>query len=209
MLQAVAHDVKNKLAELALRLFNTDVEAAALALDSADKLSQALLLDSPDQLVTHIDSAAPSDLVDELAAVNRQLFPTKTITVDISSAPVLWYYDVSLMRLALANAVHNALKNCNEGIALRAYTDAQSLVFEIRDDGAGFDETLLRTDWNAHEHPHASTSNTGQHVYRTGLGLLLAHKIVLAHALEKDGVRRTGALTLSNDNGAVVRLSVP
>ena len=29
MLQAVAHDVKNKLAELALRLFDTDIEAAA------------------------------------------------------------------------------------------------------------------------------------------------------------------------------------
>jgi K+-sensing histidine kinase KdpD len=209
MLQAVAHDVKNKLAELALRLFNTDAEAAALALDSADKLSQALLLDSPDQLVAHIDSAAPSDLVDELAAVNRQLFPSKRIAVDISAAPVLWYYDVTLMRLALSNAVHNALKNCNEGIVMRAYADTNSLVFEIRDDGTGFDEALLRTDWNAHEHPHVSPSQTGQHIYRTGLGLLLAHKILVAHALEKDGGRRTGAMNLSNDNGAVVRLSVP
>jgi K+-sensing histidine kinase KdpD len=207
MLQAVAHDVKNKLAELALRLFDTDIEAAALALDSADKLSQALLLDSPEQLVTHIDAAAPADLVEEVAAVNTQLFRGKTITIDTTATPVLWYYDVSLMRLAIANVVHNALKHCSQGIVLRAYQDNDCLVFEIRDDGEGFNNSTLNKDWSALTNTSASAQHSG--IYNTGLGLLLAHRIVAAHTLEKDGTKRSGVLTLSNEAGAVVRISVP
>jgi K+-sensing histidine kinase KdpD len=207
MLQAVAHDVKNKLAKLALRLFDTDIEAAALALDSADKLSQALLLDNPDQLITQIDSVAPLDLLEELAAINTQLFPKKRITVDAASAPTLWYYDVGLMRLAVANAVHNALKHCRQGIALRVYTQDCYLIFEVRDDGPGFEPSALDTDWNALTETNVNARHNAG--YNTGLGLLLAHKIVAAHMLEKDGEKRNGALTLSNDDGAVVRLSVP
>jgi len=207
MLQAVAHDVKNKLAELALRLMESDIEAAALALDAADQLSQALLLDSPEQLVAHVDSASPTDLIEELAAVNEQLFPSKTIAVDTSGAPTLWFYDVSLMRLALANVVHNALKHCRSKVTLRVREASGALVFEVRDDGDGFGEGTLHTDWN-------NLTDTGIHArhtlgYNTGLGLVLAHKIVHAHVLDKDGSKRCGVLVLSNDEGGVVRLAVP
>jgi K+-sensing histidine kinase KdpD len=207
MLQAVAHDVKNKLAELALRLMELDIEAAALALDAADQLSQALLLDSPEELVAHVDSASPADLIEELAAVNVQLFPTKTIAVDTAGAPTLWFYDVSLMRLALANVVHNALKHCRSTVTLGVRQAGGALVFEVRDDGAGFDDSTLHTNWN-------KLTDTGIHArhtlgYNTGLGLVLAHKIVHAHVLDKDGERRCGALVLSNHEGGVVQLAVP
>jgi len=206
MLQAVAHDVKNKLAELAMRLLDTYIEAAALALDSADKLSQALLLDNPEQIATHIDSASPADLAEEMAAVNAQLFPNKSIRVDVSKAPALWFYDVSLMRLALANVMHNALKHCVQAVTLRVYKDDYFLFFEVRDDGTGFDDGTLVTDWDelTDTQIHAKHSLG----YNTGLGLLLAHKIVRAHILEKDG-KRCGSLTLENESGAVVRLAVP
>lgn len=207
MLQAVAHDVKNKLAELALRLMDSDIEAAALAMDAADQLSQALLLDSPVELIAHVDSASPTDLVEELAAVNEQLFPGKAISVDTSDAPTLWFYDIGLMRLALANVVHNALKHCGNSVTLRVCKADGYLVFEIRDDGTGFDTDTLDTDWN-------KLTDTGIHArhtlgYNTGLGLVLAHKIVHAHVLDKDGVKRSGTLTLCNDDGGVVRLAVP
>jgi signal transduction histidine kinase len=207
MLQAVAHDVKNKLAELAMRLLDTDIEAAALALDAADKLSQALLLDNPDRLTTQIDSASPADLLDELAAVHKQLFPEKIIRIDTTAAPTLWYYDVSLMRLGLSNAVHNALKHCVSAVTLRACEDNRYLIFEVRDDGAGFGAEVLDTNWTD---VTATVVQLRHHAgYDTGLGLLLAHKIVCAHTLEKDGVVRIGSLTLSNDGGAVTRLAIP
>jgi signal transduction histidine kinase len=187
MLQAVAHDVKNKLAELAMRLMDSDIEAAALALDAADKLSQALLLDSPEQLTPQIDATSPIDLVEELAAVHRQLFADKLIRVGVDAAPTLWYYDVALMRLALSNAIHNALKHCRNEVALRAYQENGFLVFEVRDDGEGFPEDIRIT----------------------GMGLRLSRKIARAHKLDKDGVERTGWMTLDNDGGAVVKLAAP
>ena len=207
MLQAVAHDVKNKLAELAMRLMDRDIEAAALALDSADKLSQALLLDNPEQLVTQIDSAAPVDLVEELAAVNEQLFPTKKIVLDIGQSPTVWYYDVNLMRLAVSNALHNALRHCRQSVHLCVKEAHGQLVFEVRDDGAGFADEFLDSNWTDYT---ATDVNLRRHQgHDTGLGLLLAHKIVGAHTFEKDGVTRAGSLTLQNENGAVVRLAIP
>ena len=207
MLQAVAHDVKNKLAELALRLMDRDIEAAALALDSADKLSQALLLDNPEQLVTHIDATAPADLAEELVAVHGQLFPSKRVTIDVQHAPTLWYYDVSLMRLAVSNILHNALKHCVSGVSLSIREEQASLVFEVRDDGPGFPDELLVSAWT----DVTATDVQRQHNigYNTGLGLLLAHKIAMAHTLDKDGVVRAGSVTLFNDNGAVARITLP
>jgi K+-sensing histidine kinase KdpD len=80
-------------------------------------------------------------------------------------------------------------------------------VFEVRDDGEGFGESTLQTDWN-------NLTDTGIHArhsqgYNTGLGLVLAHKIVHAHILDIGGSKRCGVLRLSNDKGGVVRLAVP
>lgn len=207
MLQAVAHDVKNKLAELALRLMDRDIEAAALALDSADKLSQALLLDNPEQLVTHVDAHSPADLAEELIAVHAQLFPKKTIVLDVAAAPTLWYYDVSLLRLAASNALHNALKHCTTCVTLRVYQQDDCLILDVCDDGAGFPSELLDSAWT----DFTATDVHARHNvgYNTGLGLLLAHRIVTAHTLERNGAIRTGSLTLFNDNGAVARMSIP
>jgi signal transduction histidine kinase len=206
MLQAVAHDVKNKLAELAMRLMETDIEAAALALDAADQISQALLLDDPNQLTTQIDSAAPADLVEELAAVYAQLFPEKIVEISVTRAPLIWYYDVALMRLALSNAVHNAFKHCDRIVNLSVYENEGMLIFEVRNDGAEFPAKLLQRNWNdAGKHSNGKP-NIG---YGTGMGLLLIHKITQAHVLEKDGRRRCGLLALSNEGGAVARLILP
>jgi signal transduction histidine kinase len=213
MLQAVAHDVKNKLAELAMRLMERDIEAAALALDAADKLSQALLLDSPEQLTPQIDAASPVDLVEELTAVHRQLFADKTIRLGLDAAPTLWYYDVALMRLALTNILHNALKHCRREVSLRVYRENGYLLFEIRDDGPGYSSDLPGVSDTSARHPgagqnarHTTGHSTG---HNTGMGLRLSRKIVRAHKLAKDGVERSGWMKLHNDSGAVARLALP
>lgn len=208
MLQVVAHDVKNKLAELAMRLMDTDIEAAALALDSADKLSQALLLDQPEQLATQIDAASPADLAEELAAIYGQLFSSKSLSLDLTRAPTLWYYDVALMRLALSNAVDNALKHCLSRAVLRVFEENGYLIFEVANDGPGFSDELIARDWNQGLPAGQVRKSTG---HSTGMGLLLAHKIVQVHRLNKDGTTRSGFMRLSNAaaGGAVVRLAVP
>jgi signal transduction histidine kinase len=207
MLQAVAHDVKNKLAELAMRLLECDIEAAALALDAAEKLSHALLFDNPHQLVPHIEARCPIDLAEEMAAVYGQLFPDKNVTADVSAAPTIWFYDIELLRLAISNTMHNACKHGLQNITLRMFVDNDCLVIEIRNDGHEFPEVILTTEWQSTT-PLEHASRTHQSI-STGIGLLLSHKIVTAHINDKNGQTRHGHLLLSNDHGAVTRLIIP
>jgi K+-sensing histidine kinase KdpD len=195
MLQAVVHDVKNKLAELALRIQSVDPQAAALAHAAADQLAQALLLDNPAQLTPQIDAASPIELLTELAAEYGPLFPDKSLSIAADEAPTLWYYDVHLMRLALGNVVHNALKHCAHRVLLTAHEKDKCLVFEVRDDGAGlsFEEV---------EQPRS------HHPLSTGLGIKLARQIAEAHVLDTVSLRH-GSLSMHNDGGAVVRISLP
>ncbi len=202
MLQVVAHDVKNKLAELALLLAADNPGAAALVMDAAETLTQALMMDNR-RLEPQVDAACPADLLDELATEYGQLFPNKRIGVDSGETPSLWFYDASLLRLTLSNAVHNALKFCRSTVGLRAREIDGFLVFEVRDDGDGFSDEILATDFTS-ENGVASRSDRG-----TGLGLLLSSRIVQAHATARDGIKRTGWIALHNDHGAVTRLALP
>jgi signal transduction histidine kinase len=196
MLQAVVHDVKNKLAELALRIQSVDPQAAALAHAAADQLAQALLLDNPAQLTPQIDAASPIELLTELAAEYGPLFPDKTLSIAADEAPTLWYYDVHLMRLALGNLVHNALKHCSNRVALTAHEKDKYLVFEVRDDGKGF--SFVEAEQSVRSH----------HSLSTGLGIKLARQIAEAHVLDTVNLRH-GSLSMHNDGGAVATLSLP
>jgi signal transduction histidine kinase len=208
ILQAVAHDIKNKLAELAMRLMESDIEAAALALDAADQLSHALLLDSPDQLITHIDAASPVDLLEELAAVYGQLFPDKTAVVKVEQAPTLWYYDIALVRLALSNAVHNAFRHAHHRVTLEARAEHNALRFSVINDGSEFSDSVVAKDW-ASEIDKQDFKGKEVSGHSTGLGLALVHKIAQAHWLEKNGVELRGYMRLSNDDGARVDVVLP
>jgi len=208
MLQAVAHDVKNKLSELALRLMEYDIEAAGLALEAAQQLSHALLLDNPAQIIPQIEARCPIELAEEMAAVYAQLFPDKSVAFDVTSAPETWYYDIELMRLAISNAMHNACKHAQQAISMRIFVDNDYLIFEIRNDGEEFPPEILSTQWQLSTPPEHDLRNHHQPI-KTGIGLLLSHKIVYAHINEKSGQTNRGQLVLSNDNGAVTRLLIP
>ena len=188
---AVIHDVKNRLAELAMRLANSDPGASSLALEASRKLAQLLLVEGQ-ALAPHIDAHAPADLLDELAAEYRDLYPDKDIVTDTEAAPALWYYDVGLLRMALANAVHNALRHGRQRVWLQAGEVDNTLVLTVKDDGEGFPPAVLAGDF------HSSADSTG-------LGLRIAHNIAEAHQLK--GVH--GRVELANEGGAVLRLILP
>jgi K+-sensing histidine kinase KdpD len=208
MLQAVAHDVKNKLSELAMRLMECDIEAAGLALDAAQQLSHALLLDNPDQINPQIEARCPIELAEEMVAVYAQLFPDKSVTFDVTAAPEIWYYDIELMRLAISNAMHNACKHGQHAIIMRILVDGDYLVFEIHNDGQEFPADILATPWPLFL-PQEHESRTHHQSAKTGIGLLLSHKIVYAHVNDKHGQVCRGQLLLTNDHGAVTRLLIP
>ncbi len=202
---AVVHDVKNQLAELALRLgqrgdAQPEVE---IAMNASRRLSEMLLVyrESEDMLSVNVDSVSPADFMAILAAEYTELFPQLVIQVDALRAPACAFFDDALVRMALANALHNACRYAHQRIQLNAYTQEQILVLEVLDDGAGYAQEVLSS---VGEQP-AAVSGKG-----TGLGLYLARKIAELHRLQN----QQGSIALSNGNalaasGGCFRMRLP
>lgn len=200
LVAAVIHDVKNQLTELALRLERKGdaLPEMGIALDASHQLTQLLLAyrQQSGQLRANIDSASPGDLLQELANEYQVLFPNLRIKVDTQTAPPFAFYDEALVRLALANALHNACRFANNSVTLSAYHDDKFMVFEVNDNGAGFPDAMLGA-------APATPSATSSH--GTGLGLFLAGKIAELHEIEG----RYGSVILDNKDGANFRLKLP
>lgn len=197
---AVIHDVKNQLAELALRLGErTDAQQEMnIAMNAARRLTEMLLVirQESEQLSVTPDSVDTADFLAILAAEYRELFPALTIDIDTAHAPAFAFFDDALVRLALSNAVHNACRSAMSRVGLSAREQDGMLVLEVSDDGPGFPDAMLA---NRGDTP-TSASSRG-----TGLGLYLARRIAELHKL--DG--RCGRIELGNDGGAVFRMFLP
>ncbi|MEW6562889.1 MAG: HAMP domain-containing sensor histidine kinase [Pseudomonadota bacterium] len=196
----VIHDIKNQLTELALRLDRRGdaKQEKALIMKAAARLTELLLFarQSSGQLSANVDSSIPEDLLQEMAAEYRELFPGLELKLDTLDAPPFWFYDTALTHLALANAIHNACSHARSTVHLSARSNDGWLVFEIRDDGPGYPASLLQSGAD----DLAPVSQRG-----TGLGLFLARRIAALHTLEN----RCGDIELANDNGAVFRIRLP
>lgn len=197
---AVIHDVKNQLAELSLRLGERGdaQKEMEIAMSASRRLSEMLLMhrQENDQLNAHSDSINPADFLTILAAEYRELFPCLTIEINDKNAPNIAFFDDSLVRVALANAIHNACCIARSKVRLAAFEKDKMLVLEVADDGPGFPANLLEVGGVA----PLPVSGRG-----TGLGLYLARKIAELHRLDN----RHGYVELSNSGGAVFRMLLP
>lgn len=196
---AVIHDVKNRLAELALLLGRRDGcdRETGIALGAARQLTNLLIShrQAEGMLAANIDSASPAELLQELAEEYRALFPQLELREASVDAPPFWFYDESLVRLALSNAVHNACRHADGTVSLAAYVEDGWLVLEIADDGPGYPVSLLDGTDAMAPGGHGST----------GLGLYLARKIAGLHFLNG----KCGEVALVNRKGACFRLILP
>ncbi len=197
---AVIHDVKNQLAELALRLERRGdcAQETDIAFAVARRLTGLLLLQrgQAGTLKLNVDSACPADLLEELAADYRVLFPNVRISIG-EPGPAFWFYDTALVRLALGNAMHNACRHAKSAVALDAGERCGWLEFRIEDDGPGFPPAMLQAENG--DAPQA-VSRSG-----TGLGLYLASHVARLH--ENQG--KAGNVELSNTQGATFLLRLP
>ena len=197
---AVVHDVKNQLAELSLRLGERgDAEQEmVIAINASRRLSEMLLMhrQENDLLGVNSDSVSPVDFLAILTAEFRELFPKITIGIDAGNAPPFAFFDDALVRMALANALHNACRVAHAKVNLAVYEQDKMLVLEVSDDGPGYPENLMR---DGASKPSA-VSGRG-----TGLGLYLARKIAELHRVGN----RHGCIELSNAAGAVFRMKLP
>lgn len=198
---AVMHDVKNQLAELALRLRRRGDSAPEMeiAMNASRRLSEMLLLSREEdaQLWVNADTINPADFLEILAAEYTELFPSVAISVDASQSGSCAFFDDALVRMALGNALHNACRFSRACVRLSAFDRDGMLVMEISDDGPGFPEAVLASGGNL----PVAVSGSG-----TGLGLYLAHKIAGLHKL---GARQ-GYVELSNGaSGGQFRMVFP
>lgn len=198
---AVMHDVKNQLAELALRLKKRGDARAEMeiAMNASRRLTEMLLLgrEESNQLWVSADTVNPADFLEVLAAEYAELFPDIEIKLDVARAPECVFFDDALVRLALGNALHNACRYAHEKVTLAAFQQNDLLFLEVRDDGTGFPDSVLSSGGQL----PASVTGTG-----TGLGLYLAQKIAALHKLGD----RNGYIALYNGaQGGIFRIVLP
>ncbi len=191
------HDVKNQLAQLAGRAeARGDAETLRTAMEAAAALTRLLVFYRADSgsLVLDIDGHAPADLVDDLARESAALGGC-AVEADTAGAPPLWFYDETLVRMILANALQNARRHARRRIVLAAAEREGFLEFSVRDDGNGYPAPVL-----------ADMGDTAPvSVEGTGLGLRLARRIAEMHS--NGGA--SGDVRLENEDGAVFRLRLP
>lgn len=191
------HDIKNRLAMVAARAERRgDTETMRDMLAVTGELSRLLACYKAEagQLQPLIDAHAPDYLVQELVADYQHLL-TPRVETQTERAPPSWYYDESLVRMVLANALQNGLRSARSRVRVSVAEDGDWLEFCIHDDGAGYPEERLNCVDEA-----APISQDG-----IGVGLYLAHKVAGLHV--NNGLR--GEVRLQNEDGAVFRLRLP
>jgi signal transduction histidine kinase len=207
---ALMHELKNNLGQLTMTLDGMPLlgipehdakldDARLICQRSVERLQQALLIYKADRQALHpvIDAYPPLDLLRELgdnaSSLARNRLTVETLIGD--QVPDLWFFDRSLVEMAMLNAIHNALAYARSTIRIEADMREGCLAFTVRDDSNGFPEQILA----------CRGENAGSGGKGTGLGLRFARLIAELH--ENRG--RIGTLQLYNDTGAVFSLLLP
>jgi signal transduction histidine kinase len=203
LVAAAIHDAKNalmhldtQLAEMACRPTTADFSAArATTSRIAGQLTELLTLYRAQggQLRLTIDDHDLPDFIDDLLA---ELGPVPGhMQLECScEATGAWAFDAYLVKLALLDALRNALRHACSHVrfSLQAATQG-GLCFEVADDGPGFPPTILAGE--------SAASSQG-----TGLGLSFARLIAERHATPAG---RHGRVELANTPGARLQLFLP
>ncbi|HEX5338852.1 MAG TPA: HAMP domain-containing sensor histidine kinase [Gallionella sp.] len=206
VLAAAVHEVKNMMGELTLCLddyyrHHPDAEVAkmrALSHTSQERMVQILIMQNAENgaLGVTAEAISPQELLDDVVADAKLMLPegmTLEQDSDVADVP-FWFIDRYLISQVLMNALHNAVKFANSRIVLGCREADDGLLFDVRDDGAGYpDRPGFRLE-AAQEH-QGGNSKKG-----TGLGLRFNERIAAVHG---------GKITRSNDGGACFTLWLP
>ncbi len=206
LVAAAIHDAKNalmsldtQLAEIERRPASADFSAArATTSRIAGQLTKLLTLYRAQggQLRLAIDDHDLSDFIDDLIAELGP--PPENIQLDCARGAAAqigaWAFDAYLIKLALIDALRNALRHAHSRVSFTLKATAQGgLCFEVADDGPGFPAAILAGENTA--------SSQG-----TGLGLSFARLIAERHATPAG---KHGHVALANLPGANFKLILP
>jgi two-component system, OmpR family, sensor kinase len=167
--------------------------------EETDRLSglteELLLLAAADEqrLSLNRESVNLRDLLNDVAERGRGRGQLEGRTIAVHSDDTMISVDRKRLEYALGNVMDNALTHGAGNVEFIGRRDGDAVEIAVRDHGAGFADNYLA-------HPFerfAPTASTGR---GTGLGLAIVQAITEAHG---------GAVSLANDHGAAVTLSLP
>ncbi|HEX3198345.1 MAG TPA: ATP-binding protein, partial [Propionibacteriaceae bacterium] len=167
--------------------------------EETDRLSgltdELLLLAAADEqrLTLSRESVKVRDLLTDVAERGRGRAQLEGRTIMVHSDDSMITADRERLEYALGNLLDNALTHGAGNVELVGQHTEGAVEIRVRDHGAGFTDSYLT-------HPFmrfAPTASTGR---GTGLGLAIVQAIAEAHG---------GVVSLSNDDGAAVTLSLP
>jgi signal transduction histidine kinase len=178
----------------------TDLSATMASIgEETDRLSglteELLLLAAADEerLSLNREGVNLDDLLSEVAERGRSRAQLEGRTITVQSDEGMILADRQRLEYALSNLVDNALTHGAGNVELIGQRAGDAVEIQVRDHGAGFADSYLA-------HPFvrfAPTASTGR---GSGLGLAIVQAIAQAHG---------GIVSLSNDHGAAVTLSLP
>ncbi len=210
MYAALMHELKNNLGLLTITLdtipLRGDAEhdgrldgARLLCQRSIERLQQALLIYKASNKELHpvVDAFSPVDMLRELRDTAHSLARDRLLidTLVGDQVPELWFFDRSLVEMAMINGIHNSLAYAQSRLRIEADMVNGCLAFSVRDDSPGYPAAILDCGSEG-----ATCASSG-----TGLGLRFSQLIAEAH--ENQG--RRGELRLFNEHGAVFQLLLP
>jgi signal transduction histidine kinase len=167
--------------------------------EETDRLSglteQLLLLAAADEDRLSLDpvSVKVHDLLTDVAERGQGRAQLEGRTITVQSDDIMITADRRRLEYALDNLMDNALTHGAGDVELHARRTGDAVEIAVRDHGVGFLDSYLA-------HPFerfAPTASTGR---GTGLGLAIVEAITEAHG---------GSVTLVNDHGATVTISLP
>ncbi len=206
LVAAAIHDAKNalmaldtQLGEIERRPTSADFSAARATTGRiAGQLAELLTLYRAQggQLRLAIDDHDLHDFIDDLLTELGPLPGNIQLDCNRDAADQLgaWAFDAYLVKLALLDALRNALRQARTHVALTLKAAPQGgLCFEVADDGPGFPAAILAGE------------NTAS-AQGTGLGLSFARLIAERHATPAG---KHGHVALANLPGANFKLTLP
>jgi len=193
----IVHDIKNELALLEGELRDMTaapeheraLHAHGTCLALQEKLVGFLTLykASSQGLLAHVEAHSPHDFLAALIARNHFHKPGVSVSLLKEGMPHIGFFDENLVALALEAALQNAMRFAHTEIDIACRHEHGSLVFSIRDDGAGI--------------------GAKEDAPSTGLGMNLCNVIAEAHT--KAEKRGSAVLTDHADGGALFELRLP
>jgi two-component system, OmpR family, sensor kinase len=204
----LAHDLRNHLSPLALRLYslqqrtavdqrNDDLDDVSVALQSVSRISHLIsdLLDVAriDKGLFHLD-LEPADLT-QLAHDAASTMTRREHEIHITATgPMIAWADAGRLRQCLENLMTNAINHSPAGAPVHVFVsevqrdNGQWARIEIRDEGPGIPDEMKP---HLFERFHTGGKQRGG----LGLGLYLARRIANAHGgdVETELNRATGA----------------